>query len=321
MVPHPVVRSRRVVGRVGPCGAVRGHDHPTGVVPDGGAVPGRAGPTDHRRMRSPSRRPAPLLLALVLVAGLVPSAAASDVADVSEDAIAAAERQALTLTNRRRTDRGLVMLRHDARLAELARERARYMAETGEFSHTQSGGTDVFDMIVSSQIAWYGAGEIIAWNTAADLDYSADFAVKGWMGSPSHKAILLSSGYNYVGFGLAISPTTGKRYWAGIYLKGPDRTGSWARIRSWSKVNLDRRYARVTVSWTGRDNPLQVLTSGLRYFQVQRRRAGGAWNDYGATTRTSLAMRWQRGATYEFRVRSRDRAGNWSGWKAIVIRP
>lgn len=272
-------------------------------------------------MRSPSRRLAPLLLALTLIGGLVPSAVASDVADVSDGAMAAAEQRALALTNRRRTDRGLVVLRHDARLTELARERARYMAETGEFSHTQSTGTDVFDMIASEGIAWYGAGEIIAWNTAANLDYSAEFAVKGWMGSASHKAIVLSSGYNYVGFGLAISPSTGKRYWAGVYLKGPDRTGSWARIRSWSKENLDRTYARVTVRWTGRDNPLQVLTSGLRYYQVQRRRAGGAWNDYGRTTRTSLSMRWMRGATYEFRVRSRDRAGNWSAWKTITIKP
>ena len=62
-----------------------------------------------------------------------------------------------------------------------------YMAKTGEFSHTQANGTDVFDMIVNAGIDWYGAGEIIAWNTAAALDCSAAFAVQGWMGSPSHR--------------------------------------------------------------------------------------------------------------------------------------
>ena len=36
------------------------------------------------------------------------------------------------------------------------------------------------------------------------------------MASPSHKAIIMSTGYNYVGFGLAISAATGKRYWAGV---------------------------------------------------------------------------------------------------------
>ncbi len=71
------------------------------------------------------------------------------------------------------------------------------MAASGQFSHTQANGTDVFDMIDSSHITWYAAGEIIAWNTAGPLDYSAEFAVQGWMGSPSHKAIVLSSLYNY----------------------------------------------------------------------------------------------------------------------------
>jgi uncharacterized protein YkwD len=271
-------------------------------------------------MRSPVRRLVPLLLALSVVGALAPSVATADT-DESAAAMAAAERRALELTNRRRTDRGLVALRWDERLAELARERARYMASTGEFSHTQSGGTDVFDMIVAADIAWYGAGEIIAWNTAAALDYSAAFAVQGWMGSPSHRAILLSSGYNYVGFGLAIAPSTGKRYWVGVYLKGPDRTPPWAKVRYWNKAILDRTYARVTVRFTGRDNPLQVLTSGLRYYQTQRRRDGGYWYDYGRTTATSVSARWLRGHTYDFRVRARDWKGNWSGWKTVTIVP
>ena len=45
--------------------------------------------------------------------------------------IGTAEAAALTLTNKRRTDGGLVGLRHDVRLARLARERARYMACDG----------------------------------------------------------------------------------------------------------------------------------------------------------------------------------------------
>ena len=153
------------------------------------------------------------------------------------------------------------------------------MARTGQFSHTQSGGTDVFDMIAGAGIKWYGAGEIIAWNTAAALDYSAAFAVKGWMGSPSHKAIVMSKGYNYVGFGLAISDT-GKRYWAGVYLKGPDRTGAWSRIVGTAKRNLNSTDVRVWVKWSGGDIRLQVLTSGFRYYQVQRSINGSAWSSY-----------------------------------------
>jgi Cysteine-rich secretory protein family len=270
-------------------------------------------------MRSHLRRLGPITLAMVLIIGLAPSVGAAD-ADVSGAAKAAAERHALVLTNRIRNDRGLIALRLDTRLTELARERAEYMARTGNFSHTQSGGTTVFDMITSSSIRWYAAGEIIAWNTAGPLDYSAEFAVRGWMGSPSHRAIVVSDDYNYVGFGVAVA-ANGTRYWAGVYLRGPDRTGGWARVRSWSKVNVSRSYARVTIRWSGGDTRLQVLTSGLRYYQTQRRRDGGAWVDYGTTTSSYLVRRWLRGHRYEFRVRSRDRAGNWSGWSTKVIIP
>jgi len=180
-------------------------------------------------MRSHLRHLGPVALIIVLLIGVVPAATAAEI-DTSTAAMRAAEIHALDLTNAQRTRRGLVKLRLDARLSELARDRAQYMAQSGQFSHTQSNGTDVFDMIDSANITWYAAGEIIAWNTAGPLDYSAEFAVDGWMGSPSHKAIVLSSLYNYVGFGLAISPETGKRFWAGVYMKGPDRTGAWAKI-------------------------------------------------------------------------------------------
>ena len=261
-------------------------------------------------MRSLARRLSPLAFAFILVVGLVPSAIAADTTDTSGSAISAAEKSVLTLTNRRRVAAGL---------GALARERAAYMAETGEFSHTESNGTDVFDMIVDANIKWYGAGEIIAWNTAAALDYSAAFAVQGWMASPTHRAIVMSSGYNYVGFGLAIS-SSGRRYWAGVYIKGPDRTGAWAKVTNDAKRNLSSTYVRVWVQWSGHDTRLQVLTSGLRYYQIQRRRNGAYWYDYGTTTSTSTVKRWYRHSTYEFRVRARDWAGNWGAWDLIVIK-
>lgn len=272
-------------------------------------------------MRSPVRRPALIALALLLVVGLAPSAvAAVEPAAISPDSVAAAEKLALTLTNKRRTDKGLVALRADARLSELARERAEYMAQTEEFSHTQSDGTDVFDLMTADGITWYGAGEIIAWNTASLLDYSAQFAVKGWMDSPGHRAIILSTGYNYVGFGLAISPTSGKRYWAGVYLKGPDRTGGWTRIDSVVKKSYDATRTRVTIDWSGSDIKLQTLTSGFRYYQMQRRRDGGEWTTYDVTTSSVLSRRWTKGHTYDFRVRARDKAGNWGAWKTVTIK-
>lgn len=265
------------------------------------------------------RRHGLMALVIALVIGLVPAATASAV-DESDSAMVGAEQHALALTNSQRAARGLVKLRPDTRLTRLARERAQYMASTHEFSHTQSGGRDVFDMIDDAGIDWYAAGEIIAWNTAADLDGSAAYAVKGWMGSPSHREIVVSRAYNYVGFGLAIADN-GTRYWAGVYLRGPDRTGGYTRIGSFSKVHINARWSRGTVRWSGGDLRLQVLTAGHRYFQVQRRRVGGSWYDYGITRATSVTSRWLRGQVYEFRVRERDRRGNWGAWATKTIRP
>ena len=273
-------------------------------------------------MRTSPRRSALAAVVLTLVFGLLPvppSAAAATTA--TDTTIAAAERIAFALTNERRTGAGLVVLRGDPRLFSLARQRAEYMAANDTFSHTQADGTTVFDLISAEGIAWYGAGEIIAWNTAATLDYSASYAVKAWMASSRHRAIIMSTGYNYVGFGLAISPTTGRRYWAGVYLKGPDRTGAWAKISSASSTAVDSASAKVTVTWSGNDTRLQVLTAGLRSYQVQARKDGGAWIDYGTMMATSLTKTWARGRVYDVRVRASDKAGNWGAWRLVTVRP
>lgn len=272
-------------------------------------------------MRTPVRRSVLIALVLTLGLGLVPAPPSAAATTATATSIAAAERIAFDLTNQRRTGAGLVTLKADPRLSSLARDRAAYMAAHDTFSHTQADGTTVFDLIAAEGITWYGAGEIIAWNTAAALDYSASYAVKAWMDSPGHRAIIMSTGYNYVGFGLAISPTTGRRYWAGVYLKGPDRTGAWAKIASASSTAVDSASARVTVKWSGNDTKLQVLTAGLRSYQAQKRTDGGAWTDDGTMTTTTLTRTWARGHVYDIRVRASDKAGNWGAWSMVTVRP
>jgi uncharacterized protein YkwD len=269
-------------------------------------------------MRSITRRPALILLAFAMLTALAPvstaTAASYTVAEVSE-----AEQALQSLVNDKRSSLGLVALRWDSRVAELARERAEYMAATGHFSHQEADGEDVFDKIADSGITWYGAGEIIAWNNAEDLDASAAFAMQGWMNSPSHKAIIVSKGYNYVGFGMAIGEG-GKRYWAGVFLKGPDRTGAWTKVISVAKRVVDADTTKVFIRWDGNDTKLQVLTSGLRYYQIARRINGGSWAAYGTTTSETTTKYWPRGWTVEFMVRARDKAGNWSTWRTITIK-
>ena len=270
-------------------------------------------------MRTRARRLGPLGLAMLLLVAIVPVAAA--VTMPSEAAVATAEASAVSKINDQRTSRGLVALRLDRRLADLARVRAVYMAEHDLLSHTHADGKAVWDLMTDEGIDWYGAGEIIELNTTSSLTGSATTAVKGWLGSAPHKAIMLSKDYNYFGMGMAVSPATGRRYWAGVFLKGPDRTGAWSKITSVSKHATSSTSSRVTIHWSGADTKLEVLTSGFRYFQTQRRLDGGEWYDYGTTTKTSTTRTWARGHVWEFRVRARDKAGNWGSWKSKTIKP
>jgi uncharacterized protein YkwD len=261
----------------------------------------------------------PSRVAVLLVLGLLASffvapgtAAAADPMTISQ-----AELAMVDALNVDRTTRGLIPVRIDSRLMAIARSRSADMASKDYFSHTQPDGRNVFDIINAKKITWYGAGEIIAWNNYP-TEYSAPEAIQAWMQSPGHRAIMTSTGYNYVGFGAAVS-ATGKRYYAGVFVKEPDETGAWTRFRTTSRTSLSRHRVRVTVRWSGADTRLQVLTSGLRYFEVQRRVVGGTWASWGTTTATHKTVTWRRPNDREVRVRARDRAGNWGPWKIVRI--
>jgi len=147
-----------------------------------------------------ARRLLPLLLGIaVILPAMVPAAA------VASDSQTTAEALMLKKLNYERTRRGLVALRLDTRIAAIARDRSEYQARTGDADHTQ-GSKNVFDFIQAAGIKWYAAGEIIAQNryypTVAD---SAAAAIRGWLGSSTHRSIMLSKGYNYVGFGFAMN--------------------------------------------------------------------------------------------------------------------
>jgi hypothetical protein len=69
----------------------------------------------------------------------------------------------------------------------------------------------------------------------------------------------------------------------------------------------------VDVSWSGHDRG-----TGIARYQLQRSRSGGAWRTITLPTARTTLIRLQLGAdsSYRFRVRARDRAGNWGAWSA-----
>ena len=271
-----------------------------------------------------TRRLAALILAGTLAGPLAAPTIAGElgqprpaVATVTPGILAQAELDLVTLTNRQRAKYGRVALRVDADLMAIARDRAEVMAANDVISHTEPDGRKVFDRLSDAGVRWYGAGEILAWNTYP-TEYTTAEAIRVWMASPGHHAIVVSTGYNYIGFGAAIS-ATGRRYYAGLFVREPDETGAWAKFGTISKRSVDRANSRVTIRWSGGDHRLQVLTAGLRYFQVQRRRVGGEWRSWKVTTATRRTVIWSKSWDREVRVRARDRAGNWGPWKVIRI--
>ena len=271
---------------------------------------------------APSRRRlASLALVAVLGAAIVaPGAAVATSITVDEATLSAAESAMVAALNADRTALGLIPVRVDARLMAIARARSVDMVEKDYFSHTQPDGRNVFAILTEQAITWYTAGEIIAWNNYP-MDSTVSAANRQWMGSPGHKAIIISTNYNYVGVGLAIAPDTGKKVWTAVYLKGPDRTGAKVAVYT-PRVGAGATAATrsVKLAWSGYDPRLQVLTSGLRSYALQRRVDDGAWTTILSST--TLRVTYQTlavGHRYEFRIAARDWARNPGTWVTKVV--
>ncbi|HXI79857.1 MAG TPA: CAP domain-containing protein [Verrucomicrobiae bacterium] len=266
------------------------------------------------------RRLAALLLLAVLGAAIAgPAAASATDYTVDPATITAQESSMVSLLNADRTALGLVPVRVDSRLMAIARARSADMVANNYFSHTQPDGRNVFDIITASRITWYSAGEIIAWNNYP-MDSTTSTANRQWMDSPGHKAIIISTNFNYVGVGLAVDPATGKKLWTAVYLKGPDRTGARATLaKPTVGTGSTSTTQRVYLSWSGADVRLQVLTAGLRSFVIQRQIDGGVWNTIASTTYRSYSLAISKGHLNQFRVAATDRAGNRGAWSMVTV--
>jgi len=272
-------------------------------------------------LNAPALRPRLLavLAAGLLALGIVGPATVSAVDVASSATISANESTMLTLLSKDRSAHGLVAARTDSRLMAIARARSADMAAKGYFSHTQPDGRNIFDILGDQGITWYAAGENIAWNTYS-ISQTTSVANSQWMNSSGHRAIILSSSYNYVGVGLAVA-SNGRNYWTAVFMKGPDRTGAKASVGS-AKVTTGPTSStrRARISWTGADVRLQVLTAGFHYFTVERRIDDGPWTrTWSATTLTAATFTVSVGHRTEFRISGVDKKGNRGTWVSRVV--
>jgi uncharacterized protein YkwD len=266
------------------------------------------------------RRLAALSLLAVLGASILGPSTVTAADAVDPATITAEEAHMVTLLNADRTARGLVPVQIDTRLMAIARARSADMVAKNYFSHTQPDGRNVFAILTASRITWYGAGEIIAWNNYP-MDTTATTANRQWMESPGHKAIIISTSYNYVGVGLAVDAATGKKLWTGVFMKGPDRTGARAYAGSATvRAGTTASTRRVTVAWSGSDVRLQVLTAGLRSFVLQKRVDDGAFATvWASTTIKAGTFTMYLGHRYEIRIAAYDNRGNRGAWVYKVV--
>ena len=251
-------------------------------------------------------------LSVVLTAVFLATLAVSSLpgpAHASADAVA--ESHIVDLINHDRAARGLVPLRRMTGLATIAGSRASKMASANSLSHTVGG--DLGKQIDARGIDWYRYGEAIAYTTAAWADTAARTLYRMWMGSDSHRALLMSSRFNYVGVGLALRSSNGRTYGTVVLTESADVSGA----RSWL-IDVDVTGNDIRWSWAGSDLSLQTHTAGLRDYDVQVRAGTNPWTTIrNDTTATSVTL-WNkaRGVTYSIRIRATDRRSNAGSWTA-----
>jgi len=207
----------------------------------------------------------------------------------------------------------------DPRIRVVAQARSQDMVERHYFDHQDPDGKWPWDHLNDADIAWYEAGEIIAWNMTSPIDAATETAISQWMRSPGHRDQILSTEHNYAGVGVAMDGV--RSVWTVVFIQGPDRTVPKATLTTATSLTGSRS---IRLTWSGYDPRLATLTAGLRTYDVVRRRQGGVWSTIrSATSGTSLTMRSSKGARYDFRVRARDAAGNvgsWSAMRSVTVR-
>lgn len=106
----------------------------------------------------------------------------------------------LEATNTQRDGNGQAFLSLSSKLNGAAQAKANDMVARNYWSHNTPDGQEPWVFISNAGYSYLKAGENLAYGFLTSTD-----TVTGWMNSPSHKANLLDSAYQEVGFGFANS--------------------------------------------------------------------------------------------------------------------
>ena len=151
-------------------------------------------------------------LALIMTALRIPAVQAASLSGAAFDAHyttaspSAQEREAGNLLNSDRSRYNLPPLTIDPALCRIARIKSQDMLTNGYFSHTSPTYGDVRDMLTHFGYSYTAAGENIAKHATLEKAQAA------FLSSPGHRRNIMSSAYDKVGLGIAL---TGEGY---VYL-------------------------------------------------------------------------------------------------------
>lgn len=110
------------------------------------------------------------------------------------------ENQVRDRINAIRQRQGLSQLRHNEKLAQVARNYSRKMAAQNFFSHTSPQGDTMVQRVRSAGIFYLVLGENLF--TSTNIPQPVQAAVNGWMNSTGHRENILRSEYRETGIGI-----------------------------------------------------------------------------------------------------------------------
>lgn len=166
-------------------------------------------------MAAPSGRLAPVLVAILaalLALSLGPLASPTPALAGTADRM---ESKLLSWINAERDKKRLAPLRLRSSLADLAGDRARKMARTGELEHVNC----LACKLRKRGISFDTCAEVIAYTTYPWGNEAALSIFNGWKRSSFHWEILMSSRYDAIGIGVAYR-SSNRSTWAAAVLTG-----------------------------------------------------------------------------------------------------
>jgi uncharacterized protein YkwD len=178
----------------------------------------------------------------LLMALMLPLAAAGQSENAALPDLARVARLVVEDTNAYRRAEDRSRLAPNEKLAEAAREFARFMARTGEYGHA-ADGRQPWDRAQSHGYDYCYVAENIAYHYDArgfDTARLAKQVFEGWKGSAGHRGNMLQAGVAETGVGLARSDKTGYIY--AVQMFGLPRSARVAfRVRNESRTPVRYR--------------------------------------------------------------------------------